>query len=173
MAPTLPAAVSSKIDAECTQAPTTPPPTTPPVSSNTGTYFRLTSLGNANNRYWCMGEIEFLDAAGTRFGTPGASYDGSSTSETPTGNRGYSPSKAFNGGSTGDDSCSSQWTTNTGWISIKLASAITVASITMRPDVLNDCPTDLKWESSSDGTTWTTMLARQTHNWTGPYSFNV
>ena len=135
----------------------------------------------SDSRHWamrtidigaCMGEIEFLDAAGTRFGTPGASYDGSSTSGTPTGNGGYSPSKAFNGGSTGDDFCS-QWTTNTGWISIKLASAITVASITMRPDVLNDCPTDLKWESSSDGTTWTTMLARQTHNWTGPYSFNV
>jgi len=158
----------SKCDAVTNHVPTS---TSDP---STGQYFRLTSLANTNGNYWCMGEIEFLDSQNNRADTTGATYDGSSTSGTPTGDTGYSPKRAFDGGSTGDDFCS-EWTTNTGWIQIKFPSAITVANINMRPDVTNDCPTTFKWESSSIGVTWTQMGSTQGpgFTWTGPYLFPV
>lgn len=137
----------------------------------TGTYFKLVVNDNTNKNYWCMGEIEFYDATDTMIPTTGTGFTYEAASCGNDGDctrmNGYGAGAAFSGQGTGDDYCSN-WNIDHGWLKIGFPSAVTVAKIRMRPDVIADCPTDFVMQVSSDGDTWIdTSMAETAYTWTG------
>jgi hypothetical protein len=86
----------------------------------TSSFWRLTSIRNTNEGFWCMGEIEFLDLSGARISTTGSRFSASSCADgddCSASSGAYRAACAFNGGGTADDYCS-DWTTDSGWIQI-------------------------------------------------------
>jgi hypothetical protein len=156
--------IADATDADCT------PPAPPSVSlGHTGTHFRLVSLGQ---KYWCMRHIDFLNADGTIISLAGASYDASSRYP----HHSNAPNHAFADETyeKGSPFCSTEKPTslekeaNQRWLSIQFPSAITVATINMGHYGMEvykgrlTFPDAFKWESSSDGTTWTQFGDTQT-----------
>lgn len=137
-------------------------------------HWKLTVTDNANNNYWCMGNIFFVDKNGDNIDVSGSTYAADSCGNDGDCSRAgnYGAGSAFVGSSTGDDYCSN-WSVNKGWLSITFPTAVAPVAIRMEPDVKQDCPTAFKWTASTNGATWVEVVLQSGYTWTGPHTFDL